>query len=104
MGRLSAALVVALVLSSTLAFGQNDWQYPDPHFGTLSAGTDRGPSTEREYRREIGPIGGARRQHRLMRRRAAMPRASSMRQGSFARPHGPVVIESEATSGEPLDR
>jgi hypothetical protein len=38
-----------------VAWGQNDWQFPDPYFGTLSAGSDTGPKTEWEYRREITP-------------------------------------------------
>jgi hypothetical protein len=38
-----------------VAWGQNAWQFPDPHFGTLSAGSDTGPKTEWDYRRGITP-------------------------------------------------
>lgn len=40
------------------ARAQNDWQFPDPHFGVAEFGRGRpGPMTERQYRDEIGPPG-----------------------------------------------
>jgi len=52
----AARLVVAwLALATGTAFGQNDWQFPDPYFGVhqhRAAGT---PQAERRYRAEIAP-------------------------------------------------
>lgn len=51
------------------ASAQNDWQYPDPYFGTFAFGPDPGPQTHREYREEISPP-SARSRGRLVRSRS----------------------------------
>ncbi len=55
---LTALLLALFCIASRSARGQNDWQFPDPHFGIVEFGPGHpGPATERQYRDEIGPPG-----------------------------------------------
>lgn len=55
-------LAVALVLTggclTGLAYGQNDWQYPDPYFGILEIEKSHDSGTWRRYRAEVSPAPG----------------------------------------------
>jgi len=56
--RLLSGLLIALGCSWPTARAQNDWQFPDPHFGIAEFGPGRpGPVTERQYRDAIAPEG-----------------------------------------------
>lgn len=52
-----AAIVAMLVAApSAPVRAQNDWQFPDPHFGAVEFGPGvPGPRTEREYRAVVDP-------------------------------------------------
>jgi len=56
--RATARLAVAICTVATVppVFAQNDWQFPDPRFGTLMRGS-AAPSVadERRYRSAISP-------------------------------------------------
>lgn len=55
---LVSAIAITVGCLAAEACAQNDWQFPDPHFGVAEFGRGRpGPMTEQQYRDEIGPPG-----------------------------------------------
>jgi hypothetical protein len=81
-----AALVVMLCgVPPAAARAQNDWQFPDPHFGAVEFGPGApGPENEREYRAVVDP---AIRPAAPGYRRRVAPAAES--RPRFVRPHRP---------------
>lgn len=46
----------ALWLMAGTAVAQNDWQFPDPHFGAVQFGHGAAPASDRQYRAEIAAV------------------------------------------------
>lgn len=51
--------IVTLAVTNRVS-AQNDWQFPDPHFGRVQFGAAPAPTNEREYRAEISQLQGPR--------------------------------------------
>lgn len=82
---MTVAVLALACLPPAAARAQNDWQFPDPHFGAVEFGPGAtGPKTEREYRAIVNP---AIRPAAPGYRRQVAPVAES--RPRFPRPHRP---------------